>query len=182
MRRSNLIILTIGAFVAGIAFTLTIGAGPSGTPAKDPHLNALLNLSGKQVEAINEADPGFDKEAEVLTNDLNSAKTQLADVLEDNNSTDDQIMAQVETTIAAHNALKRRVAKHILKIRDQLEPEQRSRLMGLCAEEVRASRRHQNRFGQGGDNAGHDGAGPGKGNGKGANGRGNQYRGGRGGE
>ena len=190
MRRNNLLILLTGAFFAGIVFTLTIGAGPKSAPAKDPHLNSLLNLTSEQIAAIDQADPDFDADAADLSNALDDAKTRLAEVLESDDATDEQIRKQFESTIEAHNALKRRVAEHILKIRTHLEPEQRSRLMGLCAESVRSSRRHQNRMGQQGEGAGRGGGngmggGPGRGNGRGPgggeNGRG-QYRGGQGSE
>lgn len=179
MRRNNLLILLAGAFIAGIAFTLTIGAGPNRTPAKDPHLSSLLELSKSQIAAIDKADPGFDSEAAELARELDDAKSRLAEALENDDATDEQVLALVESTIEAHNALKRRVAQHILNIRSHLEPQQRSQLMGLCAENIRASRRYQNRNGQQaeGGGRGRNGGGPGRGNSE--NGRG-QYRGGRG--
>jgi hypothetical protein len=124
----------------------------------------------------------FDEQAAELSARLDLAKDNLAKALEDDDATDARVLEHVESVIDAHNALERRVARHVLQIRDQLEPEQRKRLMGLCAEGVRAGQQHRHRYGQEGAAGGRGGYGAGSGNtdsNSGGESRG-RYRGGRG--
>lgn len=172
MKPNNLLVVVIGLIVAGVSFLATIGTSPETRAANDPHLNRWLGLSKDQIKAIDEADPGFDKEAAELADTLSQAKGELASALEDDDATDERILERVESAIAAHDALERRVAQHLLNIRSHLAPEQRSRLMGLCAEGVRASQRHQYRHGQDANAGGRGQEGSGPPAGRGPNGGG----------
>lgn len=180
MKRNNLLLLGVSIVFAAAAFLVTVGAGPQSQAPKDPHLSGLLGLTDAQVEAIDRADPDFDQQAADLAKRLSDARGALAQVLEHGGATDAQVLEGVEATIEAHNALERRVARHMLLVREHLEPQQRTRLMGLCAEGIRAGQQHRYRHGQNAD--GGNGAGSGNGDGWRGGGRGGGYRGGRGAE
>ena len=70
-----------------------------------------LNLSQQQHEAVHEADPDFDAEAQVLSQRLGERRQALATMLESQTVEDEAVLAQVERVIEAHNALERRVAR-----------------------------------------------------------------------
>jgi hypothetical protein len=179
MKRNNLLLLGMSILFAAAAFVVTIGAGPQSSAPKDPHLSGLLGLTDTQIKAIDRADPDFDRQAADLAKRLSDARGELARVLEDGDATDAQVLEAVEATIEAHNALERRVARHILMVREHLEPQQRTRLMGLCAEGVRAGQQHRYRHGQNAEGGNDSTEGGGNGWRSGGEGRGG-YRGGRG--
>ena len=178
MKRNNLLLLGVSIVFAAAAFLLTIGAGPQSQAPKDPHLSGLLSLTDAQIKAMDRADPDFDQQAADLAKRLSDARGELATVLEDGDATDAQVLEGVEATIEAHNALERRVARHMLLVREHLEPQQRTRLMGLCAEGIRAGQQHRYRHGQNAE--GGNGNGNGDGWRGGGRGEGGGYRGGRG--
>ena len=181
MKRNNLLLLVVSIVFATAACLVTIGAGPPSQSPKDPHLSGFLGLTDDQIKAIDRADPDFDQQAADLIKRRSEARDELAKLLEDAGATDVQLLKAVEATIEAHNALERRVARHILLVREHLEPQQRSRLMGLCAEGIRAGQQHRYRHGQNaeGGNGNPEGSGDGwHGGGGRGEGRGG-YRGGR---
>lgn len=126
-----------------------------------------LQLEPARAEAVQKADPGFDTESQGLTTGLNAEREKLAALLDDPKSADPQVLDQVERVIAAHNALERRVAKHVLAIRPHLTAEQQKRLMGQCASGVRraAGRPWRRGRGDGGQGRGRDDGGRGQGRG-----------------
>ncbi|MBL7134580.1 MAG: periplasmic heavy metal sensor [Phycisphaerae bacterium] len=110
-----------------------------------PPMSHLLSLSAQQEQAINEADPSFHTDAARLASDLDAVQENLACLLEDP-ATDRQVaMATIEKMMLAHNALERRVAEHVLEVREHLEPQQRKSLMGLMSERVRTTRNRMQR-------------------------------------
>ena len=139
MKRSTRLWLTLGVslvFGAG-AFVATVWAHGAFGPEKDAHPVGWLGLSEEQHEAIHATAPTFDDDAVKLADQLRRRRHELADLLESEGAADAQVLEQVELVIAAHNALERRVAQHVLAIRKHLTPAQQKRLMGLCARQVR---------------------------------------------
>ena len=123
-------------FGAG-AFVATIWAHGAFGSHKDAHPIGWLGLSDEQHKAIHATDPVFDNEAAGLADGLRRRRHGLAELLESEGAADAKILEQVELVIAAHNALERRVARHVLAIRQHLTPAQQKRLMGLCARQIR---------------------------------------------
>ena len=97
-----------------------------------------LRLSPAEAQAMAKADPNFAPEANALRGELDRRRDALAALLEDAAVGDDILMRQVERVIEAHDALERRVARHVLAIRKLLTPPQARRLMGLAARSVRS--------------------------------------------
>jgi hypothetical protein len=110
-----------------------------------PPMSHLLELSAEQESVINSADPSFLDAAAKLAAKLDAEQEKLAVLLENPDSERKETMAQVETVMFAHNDLERRVAEHILEVRQHLTAEQRKKLMGLMAERVRLTQNRMQR-------------------------------------
>jgi len=122
--------------VSGLGmFLVTMSTGEEA--AVSCPLGDWLGLPTGQCQTLCGIDPGFIREARALAADLREQREGFASLLEDPQSADDAILAQSEKVIAAHNALERRVVRHLLLIRPHLTPAQHQRLMRLCAEGVR---------------------------------------------
>ena len=65
----------------------------------------------------------------------------LAQVIEDPCTSDEAMLAQIESVIAVHEPLLRRVGEHIAALRSKLPEMQRERLMDVCAEVIRGPMR-----------------------------------------
>jgi rubredoxin len=128
----------------GVGLVLVSGLGmffvtlSTGEEADDRcPLGEWLDLPTEQCRPLCGVDPDFKAEARALAADLREQREAFASLLEDTQSTDEAILAQSEQVIATHDALERRVVRHILLIRPHLTPAQQQRLMGLCAEGIR---------------------------------------------
>ena len=173
-------VLAVAAGVA--AFLATSAPGRQGGRGRQAALSRWLDLSAERAEAVRKADPDFQQESDLLTANLAAEREKLAALIEDPASSDKQILEHVERVIAAHDALERRVARHLLAIRPHLTAGQQKRLMGLCANGVReAGRQWRRGRRQGRGQGGGQGMGPGgprrdddrRGGGQGRGGRGN---------
>ena len=196
MRNLTAIAIIVAALVAGSTSYIFARYPSVDLAAKArPPMSRLLTLSDQQERAINEADPSFQADAARLASQLDAVQADLALLLEDPATDKQEAMAKVETMMLAHNALERRVAEHVLEVREHLTLEQSKSLMGLMAERVRSTRNRMQRcrwgWGRasgkgccgGQDNCRGNGGGAGKGqgagNGQGAGaGRGGQGHGG----
>jgi len=140
MKRTLAIVTICLALAAGAgAFVMTLGpagTGPGACGAACP-LGRWLDMPEPQCQAVCAADRGFSAEAPQLLDALARQREALAILLDAPASADRPILDQVEQVIAAHDALERRVARHILVIRPYLTSDQARRLMGLCAQGVR---------------------------------------------
>ncbi len=96
-----------------------------------------LRMDRQQARRVRLADPGFMLETMQLRQQLHQQREKLAGLLEDDASSDEAVLEQVEKLIEVQGQLERRVTNHLLKIRKQLTPEQRKRLFGLAARGVR---------------------------------------------
>ena len=122
--------------VPATARTRPAGIGPSCNECDV--LASCLGLSPREAAAMAAVDPDFSRQADALRSHLSKQRHALAHLLEDPGSSDEVVMQQVERVIAAHDALERRVAAHVLAIRKHLTPPQAKRLMGLAAGSVRS--------------------------------------------
>ena len=131
MTRGNVAIAALCLTTAAVAFVATLAA-KSGGPT-----TSSLNISAREWRRATACDPAFQDEAQTLAQTLDDERAALADLLDQPAATDAQVRAQVERVIVAHNALERRAAEHLLKVREQLSPGQQKQLMGLVSETVR---------------------------------------------
>ena len=166
-------VLAVAAGVA--AFLATPAPGRQDGRGRQAALSRWLDLSAERAEDVRKADPDFQQESGLLTANLAAEREKLAALIEDPASSDKQVLEHVERVIAAHDALERRVARHVLAIRPHLTADQQKRLMGLCASGVREAGRPWRRGrgqggGQGLGQGGGQGLGQGGGQGKGPGG------------
>jgi len=165
------------ALVSGVLSYLYADSLTPETPAAArPPMSHLLELSPQQERAINEADPSFPAEAADFAAKLDAEQEKLAVLLESPSSGKEETMAQVERLMLAHNNLERRVAEHVLQVREHLTPDQRKTLMGLMAGRVRVTQNRMQRcrwgWGRGNGCGRGQGRGQGYGRGRGAGGQG----------
>lgn len=146
MKNLTTLVILIVALASGIvSFLYARGPDTAATTRRRPPMSHLLDLSAEQESAIGKADPNFRGEAGELAAKLDAEQDRLAELLEDSGAARETVMAQVEKMMLAHNALERRVAEHILEVREHLSPQQRARLMGLMSERVRATQNRMQR-------------------------------------
>jgi hypothetical protein len=133
MTRNRAIILIVVVLISGvISFFIARLAAIATQKAEQPV--RWLSDAPPSVVALEES---FNREANILIEALLEKQKSLAGAIEDPCTPDDAILAQVETVIAAHEHLLRRVGEHIAALRSELPTAQRERLMDLCAETVR---------------------------------------------
>jgi hypothetical protein len=171
MTAAKRLIIVLVVLTCGVgSFIFTIHAAPETRKDGKEHvpprrgrqraMAAWLVLDEAQAKAVEKADPTFHAESDEMAQGLEAERARLAAILEDSAVSDQAILDQVERVIAAGNVLERRVAQYVVAIRPHLSPDQRSKLMDLCARNVR-------RCGAGGP-----GQGKGRGQGCGGQGRG----------
>ena len=124
-----------GSFLGTVATRSQTTTAPASAPCSP--LARRLGLNPEQVKVLEARDAQFAEDLWTLREKLEEARLMLATVFEKESATGDEIRAQVEAAIEAHNQLERRVAEYVITMRDHLTPEQQKRLYGLCAKEVR---------------------------------------------
>lgn len=145
-------ILAAVCLTAGLgAFVATLVARP---PATTQGGSAeALDIPARVWTRAVELDPTFPAESRALAAELQRERAALADLLAGGTADDEAVLAQVERVIAADNALERRSARHLLKIRTRLSPDQQKQLMGVVSEAVRHHGGPRWRGGRGADAA-----------------------------
>lgn len=114
------------------ALNLTTVAGSS--------IAGWLGLSRQQAADVLEIEAAFAADRTSLEAALQAERERLAFLFENRGTPDDEILQQVEAVIAAHDALERRIAKHLVTLRPHLTPEQTKRLFDRFAGGVRECR------------------------------------------
>jgi hypothetical protein len=114
---------------------------------------------------IDSRDATFKADLASLRAELAARRQALADALESPDSSDDEVRNGVERIIETHNTLERRVTEYLLVVRDELTPQQRTKLFRLCSEGVRGG--HGRGWGRGGGRGAGRGRGMGGGRGRG---------------
>ena len=186
-RYLNIIITLALALAAGIAsFYISRSAAETPESAPENAFSNWLELSPAQNDTVQSTEPDFQREAAELSEAFRRERHTLARLLEDTQSSNEQILDQVEKVIAAHDDLLRRVVRYVLAVRTHLDATQKQKLMHLCGRIIRgrpARGRLQglsngNQIGEQPDNGYQRRRGWGQGRGNGGQGRG--YGGGRG--
>ena len=134
MNRKRAAIVAVVAFVCGVVSFL------------NARLTALSEPDGGAAaqEWLSEASAGtikleqeFDGRLEGLKMDFAAEQGGLASALEDPCTPNSVVLERVEKVIAAHENLMREVGGHVVELRGELSVENRTYLMGLCADTVR---------------------------------------------
>lgn len=140
----SFLVLCVAVFAASFAGTMIARSQPTpqGRHSRGSPLARWLDLSDENAANIEQLDPNFEEERRSLQEALATARSALAELLEDAEATNDQIRARIEDCITKHNALEWRVADYLLAVRKHLTAAQQKKLFRLCAEGVRKGRGH----------------------------------------
>ncbi len=137
-RYLNIILTIVLAVAAGIAsFYISRSAAEASASAPEDALSHWLDLTPAQQNTVELTEADFRRKAAELSEAFRRERQILAQLLENTQSSDDQILAQVETVIAAHDNLLQHVVRYILSVRDHLEAGQKAKLLHLCGRMVR---------------------------------------------
>ena len=91
-----------------------------------------LRLDEEQVKVLQEMDPDFEADSVHLRDALMAERAKLLSVFEDFESSDDELLQQIDTLVSTHSRIERRIAEHVLVLRPHLTVEQQKWLIGLC--------------------------------------------------
>lgn len=138
--------LYLAVFAGGFAGAFATRSQSSAEHRQKP-LAHWLGLDPASAEAIREGDPDFEADLARLRGAYEEARLRLARLFDKADTSDNELRTQIEAVIRTHNAVERRVAEHLLIVREHLTPAQQKRLFELCAEQVRAGRQHRHRHG-----------------------------------
>jgi Spy/CpxP family protein refolding chaperone len=109
------------------------GGGRSQGPGRHRYgrVGSTLGLTSAQQARAAATDPNYESEAAELTGQVRDAHGQLAEALEDPNTSDDAVRQKLEAFIALRTQLELRTVDYVLSIRPFLNTEQQQRLIGL---------------------------------------------------
>ena len=91
-----------------------------------------LGLNEEQAKLLLENDPDFDTSSMNLRNALMTEREKLLSIFENPNSSDGELLLQIENFISTYSWIERRIAEHVLVLRPYLTVEQQKWLIGLC--------------------------------------------------
>ena len=91
-----------------------------------------LRLNEEQAKLLQEKDPDFEASSMNLRNALMTEREKLLSIFENPNSSDGELLLQIENFISTYSWIERRIAEHVLVLRPYLTVEQQKWLIGLC--------------------------------------------------
>ena len=132
MKGKILIVLLVScaAGVGSFYVTRTIEEEKSIVP--DRTVKQWLDLSEQQHQSLQQSVTEFNFTAANLAYDYQNERQKLVQFLNDSQSTDQQILDQIDNVILTNDQLFREVVGYVLSMRQQLTPQQHQRLMQLC--------------------------------------------------
>ncbi|MBN2591500.1 MAG: hypothetical protein JXA96_16665 [Sedimentisphaerales bacterium] len=95
-------------------------------------LTNRLRLTQEQVTEIRQADPNFATDSGTLYEELMNERQKLLSVFENPQSSDTELLDQIENLILTHSKVERKIAEHVLVLRSFLTIYQQKWLIGLC--------------------------------------------------
>lgn len=95
-------------------------------------LDRRLQLTQEQSAWIHQQDPNFEEQCVVLRDRLYEVHAGLVASFESAQLTKQELATKIDDLLAAHDALEKRVAQHIVLLRPRLSQEQRDLLSSLC--------------------------------------------------
>lgn len=91
-----------------------------------------LSLTPEQVVTLQENDPNFESDSIELNDRLSAERQKLLSLFENPQSTDSELLQQIDNLIKAHSTAERKIAEHVLALRPYLTIDQQKWLIGLC--------------------------------------------------
>lgn len=148
--RRNLLLVAILIVSAGGSFVATYALQVDRAPASNAasgQLSAWLNLAPDERTDVAPLEAAYREDRRALEAAVVAERDRLAALFEAGDSSDAEILAQVERVVGANNALERRTARFLLDVRPHLTPAQQHRLLHYFAEGVREGGRYRWRHG-----------------------------------
>jgi uncharacterized membrane-anchored protein YhcB (DUF1043 family) len=128
---SILIMIIVGMCLGSFAWTAARRTpAPQGCQGQ---LGCWLQLSDQQSSQLQSRDQGFANMSAELAQAYRSQRQHLAELFRDSNTAPERIREQAQQAVQANHALQSQVIEHVLAVRADLDPEQRTQLMGLCS-------------------------------------------------
>jgi len=90
-----------------------------------------IGFETQQLEKINQLDPEFDQQSFLMSRQLQKYYQQLAMLLENPDTPDEDVWQHLEKLFQLRNQLDRLIARYVLLIRPHLTPQQLNTLLSL---------------------------------------------------
>ena len=159
-KRNILLTLVIVAAVVGAHLaTVAVGKPSAMRPPQGPDnmLVRWLGLSGDEATTVTAAHKSFRRDMRRLQRRVEIESLELASLIEADETTDQQLLAQFDKVSNAHVAVHKRVAELVLAVRPHLDSDQRARFNDMISRHLRGK---SGRGGRGeGGRGGHRGRG-----------------------
>ena len=140
MKRNLVLLLAVVTAAVG-AHVVTVAIGqPAGGPPPDEQGGLLvrwLGLSGEAAEIVAAESQSFQRDMRQLDRQVRVEQLELANLMEFEDATDEQIRAQFDALAQAHLATHNRIADNVLAIRPHLDADQRLRFNDFFARHLR---------------------------------------------
>ena len=141
MNKQNLVLIAaVIAVMAGAHLaTIAVGQDAETSPPKghDSVIVRWLDLAGETAEIVAAEDRAFRRESRQLQRRVQIEQLELATMFESDEATEADLREQFDKLAAAHLAVHKRVADHVLAIRPHLDADQRARLNEFMARQIR---------------------------------------------
>ena len=105
------VVVALAAAAGVAAFVATPDKARQPRRGQRGPLARWLQLSPEKAEAVRRADADFERDADLLTDNLRSEREKLAALLDDPKTPAQQILAQVDRVIAAHSDVAKEIGK-----------------------------------------------------------------------
>ena len=91
-----------------------------------------LGLTDEQMLIIQEKDPDFETDLTQMRNTLMTERAELLNAFEGAQTSNEELLIQIDKLVSAHSQIERRIARHLLVLRPHLNADQQKWLIGLC--------------------------------------------------
>lgn len=141
--RNTLPLIAVGLFCAAATYVATNAWQSNATPTtaasteRSAALEQWLQLTPQQTSELRGLDSTFAAEMSVLEARLTAERERLAAMFDNPTTPNDVLLKQVEAVIAAHDAVERRVAAHVIALRPHLTAAQQKQMFEKLASGVR---------------------------------------------
>lgn len=108
------------------------GRGGRGGNRRRRGLAGRLGLTVRQLELAEKYDPDFQVDIEGLRSDLLERRANLLTAFENSETSDADLLKEIDQLITVNNRIERRVTEYLLSLRPYLDIEQQKKLVGLC--------------------------------------------------
>jgi hypothetical protein len=115
----------------------TNGRGYGQRRRQGGRLAQRLGLTEEQILISQERDPDFEADLAQLRNGLLDERAKLLSAFEDLQTSNEELLEQINQLVLAHSQIERRLIRHLLILRPHLRVEQQKWLMGLCENRYR---------------------------------------------